>query len=425
MNQATRHSAFVNMSPRISPPARGSGPGHFRLLLVAEPTVAWFELARQLSLLDAQSETVIEPDLTAALALLGRQTFDVVAADLCLPDDGAVPLLEAVERRFPQLLRVVLADDAASLTFAEAAHFAHQLLPQLCDAGLLRATIDSALAATRRIVDPAVGGALLRLNTLPDTPALRQTLLGLLADDDVDVDQIEEGINRDPAAAAKILQIANSAYYGSRGGVASVGEAISIIGLDTVRAIVAAGQVFSKLAPAGPASPGLAELWQHSVVTGVMVRRVAAQLGAGTACGRAALTAGLLHDVGKIVLHVAFGDRYVALVRECGTRGWTLWPEEIRRFGLHHGTAGARLLELWGLPPEVVAAVELHHLPHRSQDETISPLTLVHIANGLAHGAGEGARAESALDRSYLRRLLPADAVGAWTGTGPLEIASR
>jgi putative nucleotidyltransferase with HDIG domain len=400
-------------------------PNRSRLLLVAASSPAWFDLVRRLFVLDARLETVFQPDIAAALALLDRDGFDAVAVDLRLPDSGALALLTAAERRFPQVLRFVLADDPASPAFGPAAQLAHEILPQPCEAATLRAAITEGLTAASRIRDPAVGQALLRLNTLPDTSALRQALLELLADDDIDGDRLEEGLNRDPAVAAKILQVANSAYYGSRFGIASLGEAISIIGLDTVRGIVTAGQVFSLVSPADLAAFSLANLWHHSVVTGVMVRRVAVHLRAGVACGRAALTAALLHDVGKIVLHLAHGDRYAALARECWTRGCALWPEEVREFGLHHGMAGARLLELWGLPPAVVEAVEFHHQPHRSNDEVTSPLTLVHLANGLAHGAGEGSRAESALDLVYLRRLLPPEEFGQWMANGPLPAAAR
>jgi HD-like signal output (HDOD) protein len=388
--------------------------GHLRLLLVATKSETVQGLARDLFLLDGQVETAVRHDPASALELLESQPFDAVAADLLLPDDGAAALLATLQTHFPRVVRFVIADDPTHAAFAQAAHLAHCLLPRPCDAGTLYETLLDAVASIRRMRDPALAAAVAGILALPDSPDLRRELLGLLADDDTDVEQLERGLGNNPAIAAKIMQISNSAYFGARGSVSSLGEAVSLLGLDTVRGIVTAARLFDSLPSHTAGGFPLQELWHHSIGVAVMVRRVAWHVRASATINRAAFTAALLHDVGKLVMLLAHGEPYAALVRKRDPSGRALWAEEERLFAHHHGNAGALLLELWGLPATIVEAVALHHTPHRTCEGNATPLTLVHIANALVHGDGAGNAREARLDFNYLQRLLLPGKLDAW-----------
>lgn len=382
--------------------------GHLRVLLVATMSEAVAGLARDLFLLDEHIETAVRTDTAGALALLENENFDAVALDLHLPADGPA-FLAAVARRFPGIIRLVIADDPAAPAFASAAHLAHGLLPRPCDAGTLYDVLLDTVGTLRRRRDPALTAAVTSILALPQSPAMRRELLGLLADDDVRVDQIEDGVQRNPAIAAKLLQIANSAYYGPRGTVSSVGEAVSMLGLDTIRGIVTSAHLFEAL----PAGAPMGDIWSHCVATAVMVRRVAWHVRASAAVNRAAFTAALLHDVGKIVMLHAHGEGYAKL-RQLPPPRRPFWQEEECLFGHHHGVAGALLLELWGLPASVVEAVALHHTPHRTPENTLSPLALVHIANALVHGEMPAPAVEARLDSAFLQHLLLPAQIDLW-----------
>ena len=408
-----------------SPAARWTNPadtvdlmkhdaGHLRLLLVAAKSESVQGLARDLFLLDDHVETAIRHDPAAALDLLEAEPFDAVAADLLLPDDGATTLLTTLQARFPRVIRLIIADDPTPAVFAQAAHLAHSLLPRPCDAGTIYETLLDAVATLRRMRDPALAAAVAGILALPESPAMRRELLGLIADDEIDIERLEEGLSRNPAIVAKIMQIANSAYFGMRGTVGSVGEAVSLLGLDTVRGIITAARIFDTLPTRAAGNFPLQELWQHSVATAVMVRRVAWHVRASAAVNRAAFTAALLHDVGKLVMLITHGEAYATLVRRREPAARPLWLEEERVFAHHHGNAGALLLELWGLPPAIIEAVALHHTPHRTRDGAATPLTLVHIANALAHGEASNNFREAQLDHNYLQRLLLPGKLDAW-----------
>lgn len=388
--------------------------GHLRLLLVAPESESVQGLARDLFLLDEHIETTIRHQAGAALELICVQNFDAVAIDLNLPGDSAATLLSGLQSRFPRIIRLVIADNPGDAIFAQAAHLAHCLLPRPCDSGtLFEALLDTA-ATTHRMRDPALSAAVAGILSLPESPAMRRELLGLLADDEISLEQLQDAVERNPAIVAKLMQIANSAYYGARGTVTSVGEAVSMLGLDTVRGIVTAAHLFEALPSRSTKELPVTELWNHCVSTAVMVRRIAWHVRASASVNRAAFTAALLHDVGKVVMSMAHGEDYAALRRRPETPQRPLWQEEERLFGHHHGTAGALLLELWGLPGVVVEAVALHHTPHRTREGTTTPLTLVHIANALVHGDTPGASAEAHLDFNYMQRLLLPGKLDLW-----------
>ena len=388
--------------------------GHLRLLLVAPESETVQGLARDLFLLDEHVETMIRHQTAAALDLLNGQNFDAVAIDLRMPGDSAALLLAALQSQFPRIIRMVIADDPGDTIFAQAAHLAHCLLPRPCDAGTLYEALLDTAATAQRMRDPALSAAVAGILALPESPAMRRELLGLLADDEIPIDQVEEAVERNPAIVAKLLQIANSAYYGSRSTVTSVGEAVSMLGFDTVRGIVTSAHLFDALPGHSAQEFPVHDLWTHCVSTAVMVRRIAWHVRASANINRAAFTAALLHDVGKVVMSIAHGEAYAALRRRPDTPVRPLWQEEERLFGHHHGTAGALLLELWGLPSSVVEAVALHHTTHRTRDGTTTPLTLVHIANALVHGDTPGAHAEAQLDFNYLQRLLLPGKLDLW-----------
>ncbi len=393
--------------------------GHLRLLLVAAMSDSVTGLARDLFLLDEHIETALRSDTAGTLALLDAENFDAIAVDLHLPGDVA-GLLGIVANRHPGIIRLVIADDPADPLFSHAAHLAHCLLPRPCDAGAIHNAIHDTLATARRMRDPALSAAVAGILALPESPAMRRELLGLLADEETSVEHVEEAVQKNPAIAAKLLQISNSAYYGSRGSVASIGEAVSMLGLDTVRGIVTSAHLFEAMPAAALKGTSAADIWSHSVACAVMVRRIAWHVRASVNVNRAAFTAALLHDVGKLVMALAHGEAYGELRRRPPTH--PLWQDEERAFGHHHGTAGALLLELWGLPSVVVESVALHHTPHRARESTISPLTLVHLANALVHSENAGQLAEARLDGGYLQRLLLPAKLELWQAALTAEV---
>jgi putative nucleotidyltransferase with HDIG domain len=198
-----------------------------------------------------------------------------------------------------------------------------------------------------------------RVENLPATPAVLVKLIALFQQPDRDVDQIVELMSRDPSLTAEVLRHSNGAHFASDERIVDIFEAVMRLGFYRVyQAAVAKFGMQALALPQGAIGMDVEALWQHSAAAsataGAIARRVEEPEGL-------AFTAGLLHDVGKIVMASAEGARYITLANEFAHSGSLLEERETEMFGFAHSEVGARLLDQWGLPEEISIPVRYHH----------------------------------------------------------------
>lgn len=200
-----------------------------------------------------------------------------------------------------------------------------------------------------------------KTKSLPPAPQVLPKLLDLLKQTDIDNDKVVRLVTFDAALTAKILQVCNSAHYGGSSQVADVNEAIMRMGFGEVFRIVASVVSESAL---GGSQPGYGlkrgELWEHSAVTALAAQVIARDRGLDE---NQAFTAGLLHDLGKIVLAGVLEGGYARLVEETESRNHSLQEAERELLGTDHAEVGGRLLQKWNFPEALVACVRWHHDP--------------------------------------------------------------
>ncbi|HEX7077692.1 MAG TPA: HDOD domain-containing protein [Candidatus Eisenbacteria bacterium] len=217
---------------------------------------------------------------------------------------------------------------------------------------------------------------------LPTFPVVASRLIEEVARPDATAEEIGRILANDPALTARTLKLANSDFYGFPRKVGSVDLAVLVLGPSTIRDLVLTSSVVQAMGQAGSALEGL---WSHSMACGIAARALAERC-------RYRLTgdayaAGLLHDIGKVVLRQNDPERFDAVLALC--RAQRLPVEEAERglFGSDHAEVGGWLAERWALPAEIVEAIACHHRPDAA---TRNPAlaSLVHIANSLAGRAG-------------------------------------
>lgn len=217
---------------------------------------------------------------------------------------------------------------------------------------------------------------------LPPTPVLLTKLLSALSDVDSNFDEVVQLISLDQSLTAKLLQISNSAFFHSPTRIGNVREAVTQIGYRPVYALasmVSCGKCFQPRARAGWDA---SQLWTHSVATAYASKFVAE---AAQADDNLIFTAGLLHDIGKIVLADAQPDVYIPLLKNAESAKTSPVEFEMSRFGCHHGELGAALLERWKLPGELVDSVAFHHHPAAAA-QSQQNASCVFLGNLIAHG---------------------------------------
>lgn len=192
---------------------------------------------------------------------------------------------------------------------------------------------------------------------LPTIPAVLARILQLSDSVDANGKDLIAVIEKDQALTGKMLRLANSAFFGQSRRVATIPRAVMLLGFSTVRNLALGVKVWDALG-SGIARPRLEELWLHSVACAMAAKALASKLRVGDP--DETFTAGLLHDVGRLVLAMRFRDDYWNAV------GGTTETEPVdalerQAFGIDHAEVGAWMLEAWALPPAIVEAVRVHH----------------------------------------------------------------
>jgi len=207
------------------------------------------------------------------------------------------------------------------------------------------------------------------IDELPSPPPVAARVLGLALDQDLSAADVARIIEADQALALKVLQAANSPTYGLASRVASLEQAVVVLGLPTLQQIVLSIVVReSLLEPAGLDDPVLAGIWRHSLACAVAAELLAQRVSPGIA--PLAFTAGLVHDCGKTLLLAAAPEKYESAQDLAQARPHRALDIEAQRLGLDHCQAGAQLLERWNMPRSLIDAAALHHLPPEAMDAT-------------------------------------------------------
>jgi putative nucleotidyltransferase with HDIG domain len=227
-----------------------------------------------------------------------------------------------------------------------------------------------------------------RVRHLPPAPTLLLEMMELLKKPDRDIDQVVKAISYDPSLTAEVLRRCNSAFFSGSRPAADIFEAVMNLGLyEIYRTVVVMFGSQAMAIPGGMGGISVEKLWRHSAATAVAAGIVAEHIHEPEG---AAFTAGLLHDVGKVVLASADGSRYAQLVQASGTCGLPLLAAEQECFGFDHSEVGARLLNRWGLPENIVAAVRHHHVLAGAEPYGRSA-AIGQLANLMAHRLDDAA----------------------------------
>jgi HD-like signal output (HDOD) protein len=342
------------------------------------------------------------------LEIMTKKSFDVIVSDMRMPEMDGGQLLSKVKEQYPQTVRIILSGHSDKEAILRTVKLAHQYLSKPCDADILKATISRSCALRDFLAQDDLKQLVSQMESLPALPALYTELVDLLKSPDVPLQKIGEVIAKDLGMTAKILQLVNSAFFGIPRHVSSPSQAVSLLGLDTVKALVLTIGIFSKFDKNRILRLGIEGLWAHSLRTGAIAKGIAAAEGMHKNQVGDALMGGLLHDVGKLILAANIPDKYSEILEQARAQKVFVHETEKMCLGGTHAEVGAYLAGLWGLPESIVEVIAFHHCPNECPAKILSPLSIVHVANGLEQDprklAGEE-RKSAGIDWNYAGRL--------------------
>ncbi|MEO7818556.1 MAG: response regulator, partial [Actinomycetota bacterium] len=351
-----------------------------------------------------------------ALKALEQAPFDVVISDMRMPGMDGAQLLNEVRQRYPQIVRIVLSGHSDQEMIYQSIAATHQYLSKPCESELLRAAVMRACALRELLGNDSLRRLVTGMQQIPSQPTLYAEIRREAESKAASIRTIGTIISKDMGMTAKILQLVNSAYFGSRGTVSTAEQAVNLLGLDTVQALVLTVHVFSQFASTLGSRFNMDRLWEASTETGSLARAIAQAEQAPALVIDQAYTAGLLHDVGILVFAANVLTQYDATLKTAHDQGIPVWEVERQEFGATHADVGAYLLGLWGLGDPIVEAVAFHHRPAECVGTTFSPLTAVHVANVLQQELSQQATGGvlSQIDFTYLDTLHMTDRLPYW-----------
>ena len=354
------------------------------------------------------------PDGEHALARMAEAPADVVVSDMRMPRMDGAQLLGEIQERYPDSIRIVLSGYADTSALTRAAGVAHRFLAKPADTEELVRVIERSHALHELSAQVSRNRSSGSLSSLPSAPLAYVELTRMLNDERASAKDVANVVGRDVAMAAKVLQLANSAFFGTGRSISQLTEAVTRVGMNNLRALTLSAGAFARFTPSAPI-PGfsIAVLQAHSTLVARIARRIAPRGAADDA-----FTAGMLHDVGQLILasqEPAYLAETIAVARE---RDVPLHIAEQQARGSSHAELGAHLLDLWGLPHTIVEAVAFHHDPRAAHGELFDHVTAVHVADVLAHEVLPAPKdlqlPPAQLDEEYLASLNVLDELERW-----------
>ncbi len=360
-----------------------------------------------------------------AWARLETSPFDVVVSDVRMPTIDGLAFLGEVKQRWPHLIRIVLSGHTDAAAARKLLRVAHQFLSKPCAGPALQEALDRAGRVRQLIADEAVRAMVGRIDRLPARPRVYGELMGALSRANVSVAEISGLLEREPALSAKLLQIVNSSFFRLARRITRVEDAVIHLGLEQIKNLALSAEIFQcgdRLTPrSGLDADAIA---RHSLLTA----RIAERLFGKESFGADAFLAGLVHEIGLLVLGLELPDQLAEAVRTATGTGISFAAAQKRQLGVTDAEVGGYLLGLWGLPYAILEAVLWHHGPGDSAPATGSfGLTgALHVANALAGefaAAVPAMRGPAVLDLDYLARVGVASRIDDWRAQVAQEVA--
>lgn len=338
-----------------------------------------------------------------ALAKLEAEPVDVIVADLRMGGMDGVALLREVKERRPEVIRIILSGETRLEATCQALSVAHQFLAKPCDVAALERAVERAFESQNLTGGDIARRLVGRVDQLPSLPRLYSQLVDQLSDPRSDAEGVARVMQQDMGMCAKVLKLVNSAFFGLPERMTSIQSAVAYLGLNMVKSLVLSVEIFQAASDTRSRAFSIETLQSHAGLTAIVASRILND----RSKNEEVFIAGMLHDIGILVFSMQMPDIYEVILKTAKAEPMLLHEVEKRVVGVTHAEVGALLLQLWGIPPEVVEAVAHHHEPGQAPTPSFGLLTAVHVANGLVHELDvavglEGAGETPVIDLDYL-----------------------
>ena len=316
-----------------------------------------------------------------ALEILETEHIDMIITDMRMPEMDGATLLRLVKSHYPEVIRMILSGQSDQESFLKSSHLAHQFLSKPCDFDVLTSTVRRAMALRNLLTNDDFKTVIYKIDSLPSLPALYNAIVCELQSETSSLKRIGDIIAQDPPMSAKILQLINSAYYNLPRQIIDPLQAVNLLGLNMIKALVLAMEIFTKFKTDQVPESEIKKLYTHALNTGRIAKMIAKNKSRDKQIAENAFMAGLLHDIGKLLFAAKFPTLFKHTVKLMQRDHISFEKAEKQVWDVTHCQTGAYLLAFWGLPDVIVEAVAFHHHPWDCCSLEFGPLSCVYSAD--------------------------------------------
>lgn len=320
-----------------------------------------------------------------ALTLLRKIPHDVVVTDMRMPGMDGAQLLHAVQTEWPETVRMILSGYSDQESVMRTVKLAHRYLSKPCPPEDMKQAIHKALRLRDIILSVQIKQLISRIESLPALPELYRRLTMALMNEGSSLQRIGDIIAQDVGMSTSILRLVNSSFFGLPTRVSNVQHAVKLLGTETIRVLILSIHLFSTISPRNFPGFSLKKLWEHSTRVACFARAIAEIEHASPDERDNCFIAGMLHDVGKLVIATTMTSDYrkvLNLVREKEIR---MCDAEMEVMKTTHADVGAYLISLWGFSDTIVEAVCWHSTEEQIDCNRFSTAVAVAVANSFDH----------------------------------------
>lgn len=340
------------------------------------------------------------------LETISQQAFDVIVTDMRMPGMDGAALLAEVKKENPSMVRIILSGYAEEQAILRTVSPAHQYLAKPCEADILIDTVNRSYELRQYLKESNVRKVIGGLENLPSPPDVYARFLQDIEKPTSSAKSVAKIIASDVALTAETLKLTNSAFFGLPLRVENIEHAVSMLGLDTLRALVLVAGFYSKHMGSSYALEQIKLLSNRCLTIGMVSRKIALSLGLAGLAADQACCAGVLSHVGTLAIVSNYENQFEEIIRRLENENLNIVEAERKVLGATHQEVGSYLLGLWGFTDPILEAVAFHHEPDKSPSKLPSPLTAVHIAQEIVKTQSKGTEQEGVwargIDEGYL-----------------------
>lgn len=344
----------------------------------------------------------------AALAEMQKFPVDLIVSDIRMPGMDGGQLLTTIKAHWPEAIRIVMSGYAEPMKLLQLVTLAHRYVNKPCEAEQLENIIDRCFQLDTLLRDEKLRAVVGRISALPAMPKTYSRLQAALVLPGTTSHQVADIVSDDPLVAAKVLQVANSAFFRLSKKISRVTDAVAYLGFTSIRNMVMSAEVFSQWEKLQTPVGLEAQRFQTHAQN---IAAACVALAANTPFADDALLVGLIHDIGYWILLQECPNELAKAIALSEATGMLSEEAERTAIGASHAEIGAYLLGLWGFPYNIVEAVAFHHTPTQVPHPHFDLLTILSVAHSLCSHMPDGIQLSSeltpAIDEDYFTQLHP------------------